>query len=403
MLRLKSQVTMSKCNNFFLWFFLIISISVSAQSKSELEIKRKKLQAQISETQSLIQSTKNSRKNTLAGYQVIEFQLEKRNELIKAIEAEVAQLERTINNTENEIESKTKNILKIQNRYGQTLRNAYRLKQTQHPLMYILSAESMNQALSRWNYLSQLDRFQKQQQLNIREEQDSLRIFKIALDDQKEDKIDLQKIERTQRADMESELEAQNILLASLQKKEKELSRSLTKKKSESAKLNAEIERIIKAELSRTKDNKSLPSTPKMTALSAEFVQNRGKLPWPVSKGMIIGKFGEQPHPVLKSIKIKNNGIDISCEKNAVVKSVFAGSVVGKMNIPGFNNMVLIQHGKFYTVYSKMDEVYVKNGDQVVTGQEIGRVNTAAEEHLAELHFEVWQEKSQVDPEHWLN
>ena len=389
---------------FTLTLLLSLVFHIAGQSKSELEVRRTKLQKEIRETQSLIEETKSLQKNTLLGYQTIEAQLSKRNELIRSIQQELKVLNGSIQRLESNIDAQNKRIKNIQEKYSATLRNAYRIKLSQNPMLYIFSAENLNQALSRWNYLRQLDRFQSTQQLQINAEQDSLRSILAKINLQKEDKLNLQLVENEQSASMKVELKGQTALLNSLKSKESELSSNLSRKKKESDFLNSEIERIIKAEMATsTTDTKKLPNAPEMVALSDEFTQNKGKLPWPVSRGIISGKFGEQPHPVLKSIKIQNNGIDISAEKGAEVKVVFSGEVVGKKNIPGFDNMVIIRHGKYYTVYSKLAAVFVNQGDKLSLGDTIGRLSSDSSDAVVEFHFEVWQDKQQVNPEIWLN
>lgn len=146
----------------------------------------------------------------------------------------------------------------------------------------------------------------------------------------------------------------------------------------------------------------AIPATPEITKLSNDFANNRGSLPWPVQKGTISRRFGRQAHPVLSSISINNNGVDIRTEKGASVRSVFDGIVIGKKLIPGANYMVLVQHGKFYTVYSNLADVHVKEGQKLKTGEMIGTVASDEDDPYAEVHFEIWQEKTLQDPSAWL-
>ena len=147
----------------------------------------------------------------------------------------------------------------------------------------------------------------------------------------------------------------------------------------------------------------STPNAPAAESLSKSFAGNKGRLPWPVKKGFLTGRFGVQQHPTIKSVKISNNGVDISTEKGAEVYAVFDGKVVSVQYIPGFQYVVIIQHGTYYTVYARLEEVKVKKDDTVKTRSVIGVVNTDAIANTTEIHFEVWRDKQRLDPETWIS
>jgi septal ring factor EnvC (AmiA/AmiB activator) len=136
--------------------------------------------------------------------------------------------------------------------------------------------------------------------------------------------------------------------------------------------------------------------------VSKEFQGNRGKLPWPVKNGIITGHFGRQPHPTIPNIEIVNNGIDIQTDQGAPVRSVFEGTVVGTQYVPGFDYMVILQHGDYYTVYSNLAELSVKKGDKVAIRQNIGKVSTDSKTNTSEVHFEIWKEKTRLNPQEWV-
>jgi murein hydrolase activator len=176
--------------------------------------------------------------------------------------------------------------------------------------------------------------------------------------------------------------------------------------------LNAAIENIIREEMERAKreersaiasrKNVKPSATPESAISSKEFQNNRGKLPWPVSNGVITGHFGRQPHPTIQSVEIVNNGIDIRTEVGAPVRAVFEGTVVGTQFIPGYDYMVILKHGEYYTVYSNLEEVSVKKGDEVSIRQSIGKVSTDRKSNTSEVHFEIWKEKTRLNPQDWV-
>jgi murein DD-endopeptidase MepM/ murein hydrolase activator NlpD len=192
-------------------------------------------------------------------------------------------------------------------------------------------------------------------------------------------------------------------LVKKLGLKEKTLASDLSKKQKEREKLNAAIEKIITEELAkaREKAKKDVKEAKTVETDNAGFANNRGGLAWPVNNAIVTGRFGNQPHPTVKNVTISNSGIDFTINGKGTVKSVFEGEVIGYKEIPGYKKMLIIQHGSYFTVYSKLDEVTVDKGDKVKKGSTIGY--TLAEDNgKSQLHFELWKDKTKQDPEKWL-
>ena len=182
-----------------------------------------------------------------------------------------------------------------------------------------------------------------------------------------------------------------------LGKKEKKLKSDLADTQAKKKKLDDEFSRLIREE-GKKMTSSGLSAAPETKALNEQFSVNKGKLPWPVSKGLITDRFGEHAHPVLKGIVVQNNGIDIQAEPKAAVKSLFNGTVASVTKIPGYDYMVMVRHGLYFTVYSKIVSVNVKKGDVVTTGQLLGHLGSEE----PELHLEIWQDKTKLNPETWL-
>jgi murein DD-endopeptidase MepM/ murein hydrolase activator NlpD len=181
-------------------------------------------------------------------------------------------------------------------------------------------------------------------------------------------------------------------------------------KKEEAAKLNAQIQAIIAKEIAAqskaakdasTPDKPNLALTPEVQKLSASFVSNKGRLPWPVERGVISKYFGSYRHPEL-DILMENNGIDIRTDSYSSVRSVFDGKVVGVVFNPIYKNAVIVSHGEYFTVYSKLETVNVKKGDEIKAKQIIGVVFTDNETRDSEVHFEVWKGSSKLNPTDWI-
>ena len=194
--------------------------------------------------------------------------------------------------------------------------------------------------------------------------------------------------------------------LASLKKKESQIQKDIKTKENETKKLKKEIEKIIAEEIRKAKEREELAKKNNTSSvdynLSNNFAQNKGKLPYPVEQGIITGKYGLSQHPTQSKVTVNNNGIDISTTKGAKARSVFDGEVCF-VTSQGNNNAILIRHGLYFTLYSNIEKVFVKHGDKVTTGQEIGRIHTNVSDGKTILHFEIWQEnKTTVNPALWI-
>ena len=224
------------------------------------------------------------------------------------------------------------------------------------------------------------------------------------LNNQKAEKKQLLENENVQLSKLEMEQIGKDRLKAELFKKEKELKNSLRAKERESKNLNKKIKEII-ANATKPKPSpsgkKTYELTPEESKLSASFAANRGKLPWPIERGVISETYGVHQHPVLRNVKTKNNGIDIATAKNSEARTVFGGEVVSVTSITEANKAVIIKHGEYFTVYTNLDEVFVKRGDMVSTKEIIGRVHTNLE-GKTELHFQVWKGKTLQNPAYWI-
>jgi septal ring factor EnvC (AmiA/AmiB activator) len=199
--------------------------------------------------------------------------------------------------------------------------------------------------------------------------------------------------------------------VAKLAQKETQLRQTIRQKEREAQQLQRAIEDIISEEVRKSNELKGIKNaspdrllelTPEELALSNSFTLNRGKLPWPTERGVISAPYGDHPHPVLKKVITKNNGIDIATSANSEARCVFEGIVVSTTRITATNNAVIVRHGNYFTVYSNLEEVYVKRGDKLKTKEILGRIHTDKKESKTELHFELWMGREIVNPENWL-
>jgi septal ring factor EnvC (AmiA/AmiB activator) len=397
---------------------LLAVTAIAQQSRKDLEDKRKKLLKDIEQTSGLLKQTKEDKAATLSRYVTLQKQIHKREQLVETLQEEMSLLLDNIERTATVVVALSDDTERLKAEYAKIARHAYRQKLTRSKWLFLLSAKSLNEAFRRWQYLRQYERYRQRQAHLILETQQTL-LDKIAsLEDRKAEKERLLTTEQRQSRMLGMEMQAKNQLLEELKGDEARLARDLEGKQAAANKLNKAIEKVIKDEMDRIRreeraaaaansnasaSTSSKPvATPEVESISSEFQGNRGRLPWPVKNGVITGRFGRQPHPTIPNIEIVNNGIDIQTDQGSQVRSVFEGTVVGTQFIPGFDYMVILQHGSYYTVYSNLEEVSVKKGDKIPGKQSIGRVSTDPKTNTSEVHFEVWKEKTRLNPQEWV-
>ena len=393
---------MKKCNVFcktgFLFCFLFISLLTFGQDKrKDLESQRKALENQIKTTSEVLKKTQKSKTKSLDQLNALNAQMVKRQQLLASINEELSRVKQ-----EAAIQEKNKNetaqaIDQLEDRMNHALRNAYIRSQLQPDWIFLLSSQSIGQALTRWVYLRQYKTFVAQQLRALSEKKLRHQQLLLQLEENKKVKTQLYNEEEQHKREILEEKKKQEELLKKIGTEEKKLKKDLEASQAKKKKLDNEIARLIKAETTKVTSS-GLSNAPETKALNDQFSANKGKLPWPVSKGKVTGKFGDHPHPQLKGIMVQNNGVDIQAESGAAVKSLFNGTVASVTRIPGYDYMVMVRHGLYFTVYSKIVSVSVKKGDVVKTGQTIGHLGSED----PELHLEIWKDKTKMNPESWI-
>lgn len=390
----------------YLKLYLVIVLLLSfaagafAQDTRTQEARKAKLEKEIAIIDRQLAENASKSSSTLADLDLIRKKVSNRKEL-------VAQSDRQIRKYKDDIYLKQLQINKLSDRvktltehYEKLVLSAYKNRDARIWYMYMLSSDNLGQAFRRFGYFKNLSDTMKDEAVKIREAQQELEAEKAKLSQMKKDA-------ETVRAERVKELEKLradeskvNDIVKTLNKNKKKYQSQLKSKRKEIEALNREIERIIASAVKGS----SKPSAGKKTvvdaALAAEFVKNKGKLPWPAD-GVVVSRFGVHYHPVYKNLQLPpNNGFDIAVSKDENILSVFDGVVQQVMVIPGFNQCVMVDHGNYYTLYCKLKSVVVKAGDKVKIGQQIGVIDTINGQ--TQLHFELWQGKKAQNPEHWL-
>jgi len=405
----------------FLFFGIFLSFSVFSQTKDELKKQKSNIEKEISYTTNLLNKTKANKSKSLSYLRVLDKQISNKESLLRTLNIEISLLDKQIRKTDLSIIETQQSILDeqqelvlLKSEYATMIYACFKEKGNRNDLIFIVSAEDFNQAYKRIVYLKQYASFRKHQVDKITESQKNLAIKEDALikknkqlvleSASKKNLIGAKKQELNSISD--TKLEKQE-LVNNLSKSEKVFKKQLKDKQKRAKALDDEIRKIITDEIRKAREeaekrNKGFALTPEAMALSSEFNNNKGKLPWPLEKGVIIQGYGKQKHSVLAGIETFNNGIDIVTDENMNIRAVFDGTVSRIFFIKGEGKAILLNHGEYFSVYSGLKEVSVKVGDKMLAKEKIGIVFTQEIEDKTELHFEIWKGYDKQDPSKWL-
>jgi septal ring factor EnvC (AmiA/AmiB activator) len=380
----------------------------SKSSRIELQNKRKALYEDMNNTKDILRTTRSERNASLNELILVEKKINNRNQIISNLAEHIDLLDNRIADIEFQIDSLGIALEELQEDYAKSARNAYINRSDYNKLLFLFSAKNVNDAYRRMKYLDYYRQYRKNQVLNIYSTNETLKSKLIDLQQEKDEQSHLLGNRQKERETLEAEKTNKDQILKTLKTKEKQMEQKLREKQTALDQLNKQIKDLIaKATATNTKSTsankpKALDTSPESLKLSENFAQNKGKLPWPVEKGVITANFGNNPHPVLKNITTTNNGIDISTEPNANVRAVFEGKVSNILFNPTFQWAVIIKHGNYFTVYTNMNEPTVNKGDMVKTKQSIGTVYFNTDENEAVVHLEVWESNNKLNPAPWL-
>ncbi len=396
----------------FFLLALLPFVTGYSQSRKELEDKRLRLIEEINQTNKRLKDTQKTKAATLDRYLALKAQVAKRQQLVATMREEMAHADSAIIRSGEVMEALNDDIKRLRGEYARTLRAAWRLRLQQSWVTYMLSSENLNQAFRRRRYMRQYEQYRRRQAALIAETQKMLAAKVVQLEQHKAEQQRLMAAAQQQGEILRTEMLDKDRALQSLKADETRLVKELERREKERERFSAAIETIIREEMaqkrreartstaigapSRAAGGSSGAAEPVVAADMSGFGTRRGSLPWPVSGGRISRVFGPHPHPTLRGVTVPNNGVDISAVAGADVSAVYAGKVVGVQFIPGYQNMVLVQHGTYYTVYSNLAELAVRRGDEIAAGQVLGKLGQE------DLHFEVWREKTRLNPAGWL-
>jgi murein hydrolase activator len=385
-----------------LFYFVICSNSLYAQKLNELKQKKKAIENEIESITNLLSKTEKESNSSFNNIKLTKRKIELRNNLITQIDNESEEIKSQINYRKIRIDSLNSRINQIKEEYRRVIVYTQRTNIRNSLLLQVLSSKDLNQAYKRLKFYQQVLGYKKEIVethkmfiSSIKEEANRLSENVTLLEKKQNEKASEVKQLVKEESSYRAKIERLNI-------KKKQLISDLEEQRRISNRLNEEIKKLIEEEARREADRNKKFKNSNLVELSNNFKENVGKFNLPVDKGIITATYGESFHPILKEVKIKNNGVDITITKNSDVYSIFKGEVRKIIKIPGSNLAIIIRHGNFLSVYSNLNVVNVNIGQEIDTYQKIGEINLEKAEETAILHFELWNETKTEDPLKWI-
>ncbi len=399
---------------------LVAFTGFSQKSSEKLKKEQERLEAKIANTKMLLQKSQSQTLNSLQELQVLQSQIKFREQLLRNYDNQIRSAELKIQDKERQISGLQEKIKRMKMQYKKLLVYAYKHRNKFGKMMYIFSSESYYEAVKRSKYLKQIAELQRSQFERIKQNQLLITDEIKSIDAEKTQKLAMLDEKKSEKKAIEEDKKKQEIVYQKFKQEEAVILDKLKKEQEQKEVLRQRIDAAIRREIAEAEarrkkeeearrkreaeanktntgskpvtDTKSSPSfeeTKEAGIISKKFEGNKGRLPWPVSKGTITEDFGKNPHPTLKEVYTNNNGIDISAPRNAQVRAVFDGEITSVLNIPGAGKVVIIKHGNYRTVYSNLKEVYVSSGDKIKTKKAIGSLLSKDGQDLSIAHFEI--------------
>jgi len=385
---------------FILTLILLICIQGKGQSRAELEELRKKNLHEIAYVDMMLKSTSTKKSENLNELRVIGKKLSLREKLINEYGQEIDLLEYRISLNRLATEMLEQDLNDLRNEYAKSIKSAFKASKGTPALAFILSSSDFNQGYKRLKYIQQVARYRRKETGTIETIYNELQSTRENLEKDRKNINELKNKEVNQKKILSQEQNNKERLINTLSKKEKQLKQELDEKRRIAKQIEKEIERLIEEE---RKKSETVPMSNEMKIIGESFGENKGRLPWPVDRGIITSHFGIQQHPILKNVTEDNIGIEITSVGATSARAVYKGEVVRVFAISGANMAVIIRHGRYLTVYQNLINVKVKAGDNISLGQSIGDVYIDnMEGGKGVLKFMVYEEKKKLDPEQWL-
>jgi septal ring factor EnvC (AmiA/AmiB activator) len=380
---------------------LLFATGLTAQSVNEQTKRKQQIEEEIAFLDKQLATTKSKQQSSTKELNLIQKKITNRKKLLKELEIEIEYIDGQVVKREQEITDLNRNLASLKKSYADLIYHSYKNRDQNIWLMYILASKNVEQGYRRWSYIKNYSQAIKEMAGNIRSNTENVAKEQEELAKVRVSSVNVQAKKQQEYKKLSLEEVGAKRMITQLSKKESEVKQQLNTKRREVERLNREIERIL-AEAVKAKTSPEYKESVADRALSDKFENNKGRLPWPVRKGAVIEQFGQHYHPVFKNIKLPfNNGVNIATDANADVFCVFDGVVKQILVMPGYNQCILVQHGDFFTFYTKLAKIAVKSGQKVSTGQVLGSLSES--EGSSVIHFQLWKGTEKQDPEQWIS
>ncbi len=397
-------------------FSILLSVPEAYAQTNEqkaLEAKREQLQKEIGEINRLLFAEKKEKGNVLDQMEALDKKINVRQQLIRVTNQQSNLLNRQINANIRNISKLREDLKVLKDEYGRMIQKSYQNKSQQSRLMFLLSSDNFYQAFKRMQYLKQYTQYRKEQGEQIVTKTGELTQLNVDLTAQRKEKDQLIAVNNRAKGQLMKEMNSQKELLKSIRQNESKYASAIQKKKKEARKIDQQIERLIRSAIAAAnkkavagKTTKA-PSnrfilTPEATLVANNFSANKGKLIWPVEKGIKSQGFGVYKDAVYPGIKHQSNGVIITTDKGAKARAIFEGEVIAILSVPGGNKGVQIKHGNYISTYYNLSDLYVKKGDKVSLKTELGEIYTNRSNGQTRLKFYLYEDTSRLNPEEWV-
>jgi len=392
--------------NLLLIFNYSFSQDYNDQQK-KLEAQKLSIQKEIKKINTLVSENKKQTKRLLDNIEDVELKISVRNKLIEINNQQSNNLSNQISNQNNKIYDLEIDLNNLKAEYATIVSNSYKKRSSKIKLMFLFASRDFNQAFSRFQYFKQYTAFRKDQANKITATQQNLTSLIDTLENKRKQRQLIVDENNKIKKELEDEKQMKNSLFKDLEKTNKNYLAEIRKKEKESKLIDNEIQKLIRLAISESNNNDSSVNnfalTPEGRIISSNFLSNKGQLPWPLEEGVVTRKFGTQPHPVVRTTTINSTGLMIATYPNSVIKSIFEGEVLSVYGFKGGNPGILIRHGKYISNYQNLSQVFVKKGDKIIAGEEIGIIFTNGISGKAVLKFSIFNELKPENPQNWLS
>lgn len=387
---------------------LIFCNELSAQTQSQLEAKRLAVEKEIQQINQILKNTKKQESSLIEQANYLEEQIRVTEKLIKVNNQEANFLTSKINENTNKIDKLRKDLEILKKEYANLIVKSYQSRSNQNRIMFLLSSENFRQAFKRVQYMQQISDYRQKQGELIEIQTKELKDLNTSLFQQKKEKETVLSKNRLAKNNLLEDKKKQVALIAEIRKNEKKYTADIKNKQREVVRIEKEIDKLINEVI--VAENKKVGSTsssvykltPAGEALAKDFEKNKGKLPWPVERGLLTMRYGVNKSHINANLKVISNGIRIETDEGAHAKSIFDGEVAVISLIRGANPMVLVRHGNYLSIYKNISEIYVKPHQKVKAGDKIGKIGKDPASGKTILTFVLAKNKNKLDPAEWI-